>query len=149
MRKATLFKSIRSFCQPHQLFLRIIGAGLCLILTIYSLFRSDPIWAILSFNLAIQCAFFGLIPKKQHEPYLTTDIFSQLKCDQDIVYIRDRQLPIHQVKKVALDQFDKDYALIDFPFNIYRAAAVRFPLSQLPQIQCWLQQHLPDAEIIR
>lgn len=146
MTATTVFNTFQNFYRKNLL--RIVGACLCLLFMLYFSFRSDLIWAIFSFNLAIQCLCLGLEPKKQHEPYLTTDIFSQLKCEQGVIYIREQQLSINKVKKVALDKLDEKYAFIDFPFNIYRAAAVRFPLSQLPEIHLWLQQHLPDAEII-
>jgi hypothetical protein len=78
-----------------------------------------------------------------------TDVFAQLKLDQPMLHVKHRQLQISDVKKGVLDQLDEQQAIIDFPFNVYQKLAMRFPASQLPAMQQWLNQHLPLAQVIK
>ena len=76
------------------------------------------------------------------------DVLAELKIEPDMLHVKHRQLNIEKVKRIVVDQLDKQHAIIDFPFNGYGKLAMRFPASQLPALQDWFRQHLPHTEII-
>jgi len=103
----------------------------------------------LGINAALNVLTIGLFPAQHYVQPLVSDVLAELKLEQDVLHVQQRQLKVDTIKKVALDQLDKDYAFIDFPFNVYRATFMRFPAEQLPAVKAWIQQHLPQAQIIR
>lgn len=128
---------------------RIPLALACLALAAYGFFEINIFLGLLGINAALNVLTIGLFPQQHYVQPLVSDVLAELKLEQDVLHVQQRQLKIDTIKKVAVDQLDKDYAFIDFPFNVYRATAMRFPAEQLPAVKTWLQQHLPQAEIIR
>lgn len=128
---------------------RIAAAAVALTIALWQLSNREAIWALIWCNVAIQVLVLGVFPQKHHEPALVADILAELKLEHDMLHVKQRQLKVSEVKKIALDKLDDEYAFIDFPFNIYRAVAMRFPIAQLPALTAWLDANLPDAEIIK
>lgn len=128
---------------------RIVVALIFLIIAIYYVIQDEFFPALVAINVSIQALFIGAFPNKHFDHEFVPDVMAALKIEQDVLYVKQRQLKVTDIKKVALDQLDNEYAFIDFPFNVYRAAAMRFPAAQLPTVKAWVQQHLPQAEIIR
>ncbi len=121
----------------------------CLALAVYCFLELNSVLGLLWINAALNALTIGLFPQQHYVQPLVSDVLAELKLEQDVLHVQQRQLKVDTIKKVAVDQLDKDYAFIDFPFNVYRATAMRFPAEQLPAVKTWLQQHLPQAEIIR
>ncbi len=138
---------IRAFSRkhPYRMFLAILS----LLAVAWFLYSGALLQAFIATGACMQILTLGLVPPQQYEQEFVADIFSQLKLEQDMLHVKQRQLKVSAVKKIVLDQLDEEQALIDFPFNIYRAVAMRFPAAQLPAVRAWLKQHLPAAEIIR
>lgn len=128
---------------------RIVLALLLLVIAIYYFIQLDIFVGLLALNAALQALCLGVFPQKQFEQEFVPDVMAELKIEQDWLHVKQRQFKVADIKSVALDQLDDENAFIDFPFNVYRAAAMRFPASQLPTVKAWVQQHLPQAEIIR
>lgn len=131
--------------QPWRLVITLIF----LLIAIYYVKQNEFFLALFAINVSIQALCLGALPNKHFDQEFVPDVMAELKIEQDVLHVKQRQLKVTDIKKVALDQLDNDYAFIDFPFNVYRAAAMRFPVTQLPTVTAWLQQHLPHAEIIR
>lgn len=140
------FSRIQSFCQHHPL--RLFLTTAFLLATIHYALQQNFLLTIAALNGVIQSLILGLQPKPSSEPEWVADVFTQLKREQDVLHVKQRQLRVQQIKKVALNKLDEQQALLDFPFNFYRAAAMRFPASQLPAVKHWLATELPQAEII-
>lgn len=128
---------------------RIPLALTCLALAIYYFLEFNFVVGVLLINVALNALTIWLFPQQHSVQPLVSDVLTELKLEQDVLHVQQRQLKVDTIKKVALDQLDKDYAFIDFPFNVYRATSMRFPAKQLPAVKAWIQQHLPQAEIIR
>lgn len=128
---------------------RIVLALFCLLAASYYFKQQEIFLGLILINAAIQALCLGIFPQKHFEQAFVPDVMAELTIEQDRLHVKQRQLKVADIKTVALDQLDNDYALIDFPCNVYRAAAMRFPVAQLPAVKAWVQQHLPDAEIIR
>lgn len=128
---------------------RIVLALLLLVIAIYYFIKPDIFLGLLALNAALQALYLGVFPQKQFEQVFVPDVMAELKIEQDWLHVKQRQFKVADIKSVALDQLDNENAFIDFPFNVYRAAAMRFPASQLPTVKAWVQQNLPQAEIIR
>ncbi|WP_423187937.1 hypothetical protein ACO1PK_06890 [Alishewanella sp. d11] len=145
--KRMWYQKIYAVCkaQPWRLAITLL---FCLI-AIYYFKQHEVIIGLLALNVALQALYLGVIPQQRYEQEFVPDVMAELKIEQDMLHVKQRQLKLADIKTVALDQLDKDYAFIDFPFNVYRATAMRFPAEQLPAVKTWLQQHLPQAEIIR
>lgn len=142
----SLFSHIQSFCQQHPL--RLFLAAAFLLATIHYALQQNFLLTMAALNGVIQSLILGLQPKPSSEPEWVADVFTQLKREQDVLHVKQRQLQVQQIKKVALSKLDEQQALLDFPFNLYRAAAMRFPAKQLPALKTWLAAELPQAEII-
>jgi len=138
--------NIRNFCQRHPL--RVLLATIFSIATVHYALQQEVVLTLAAFNGVIQSLILGLQPKPSSEPEWVADVFTQLKREQDVLHVKQRQLQVQQIKKVALSKLDEQQALLDFPFNLYRAAAMRFPAKQLPALKTWLAAELPQAEII-
>lgn len=120
-----------------------------LALAVYCFWELNFVVGVLLINAALNALTIGLFPAQHYVQPLVSDVLAELKLEQNVLHVQQRQLKVDTIKKVALDQLDKDYAFIDFPFNVYRATFMRFPAEQLPAVKAWIQQHLPQAEIIR
>lgn len=128
---------------------RLVVALIFVLIAIYYVIQNEFFPALLAINVSIQALFIGALPNKHFDQEFVPDVMAELKIEQDMLHVKQRQFKVTDIKKVALDQLDNENAFIDFPFNVYRAAAMRFPASQLPAVKAWVQQHLPQAEIIR
>ena len=137
---------IRNFCQRHPL--RVLLATIFAIATVHYALQHEVIFTIAALNGLLQSLLLGLKPNPSHEPEWVADIFTQLKREQDVLHVKQRQLKVQEIKKVALSKLDEQQALLDFPFNLYRVTAMRFPAAQLAALQAWLATELPQAEII-
>lgn len=138
---------VKHFCRQYPG--RCILAAIALVATIWLLLKREYLLALIMFNVVVQCLAAHKIEDKQHHTVFVPDILAELNLKHDMLHVKHRQLHVSKVKKVVLDQLDEQHAFIDFPFNIYQKLAMRFPAGQLPAVQAWVQQHLPDAEIIQ
>ncbi|GGW66143.1 hypothetical protein [Alishewanella tabrizica] len=130
--------------QPWRL--AIIAASL--VMTIVNLYRGEFVFSLLWLSIILQALTLGVLGDRQYEYEAVADVLAQLKIEHGMLHVKHRQLHVQNVKKIALDALDDDYAYIDLPFNIYRSVAMRFPIAQMPLVKDWISTHLPHAEII-
>lgn len=142
----SLSAKMADYCRQHPWRFKL--ATLCLVTMFWFIYSGEVLYAIIAVNGLIQSLFLGHSPK-HYEQEFVPDVLAQLKLEQDLLHVKQRQLKVAEIKQVVLDKLDNEHAFIDFPFNIYRSAAMRFPVAQLPAAKAWLNQHLPHAEIIR
>lgn len=143
----TLSAKITNYSRKHPY--RLLLATLCLLALLWFIYSGEVLYAIIACNGIIQSLLLGLAPTKQYQQEFVPDVLTQLRIEQDMLHVKQRQLKVAEIKQVVLDKLDDEHAFIDFPFNLYRSAAMRFPIAQLPAAKAWLNQHLPHAEIIR
>ncbi len=137
----------RNYCRNHPW--RLLLAAVCFLALLWFIYSREVLYSILAINGIIQSMFVGLVPSKHNEQEFVPDVLAVLKLEHNMLHVKHRQLHVSKVKKVVLDQLDEQQAIIDFPFNVYGKLAMRFPASQLPALQQWLNQHFPEAKIIK
>jgi hypothetical protein len=73
---------------------------------------------------------------------------SQLRLEGQMLHVKQHQLVVTDVHKVAIDQLDETKAFIDFPYNMYGKLKFSFPLEQLPAVKSFFRQHCPHIQIV-
>lgn len=58
------------------------------------------------------------------------------------------EAPLAVIKEVALGKRDETYGFIDFPYTSRIASPLLFPVEQVESVRQWLQEHVPELEII-
>lgn len=76
------------------------------------------------------------------------DPLSQLRLEGEMLHVKQHQLTLANVNKVAIDQLDETKAFIDFPYTMYGKLKFSFPAKELPAVKAFFQQHCPDIQII-
>lgn len=128
---------------------RCYGALIALAVSALYVWQQNYMPALVMLGVMIHCLTYDKSQQQWQHAEFVTDVFTQLKLEQQMLHVKHRQLQIADIKKVVLDQLDEQQAIIDFPFNVYQKLAMRFPASQLPALQQWLNQNLPLAQVIK
>lgn len=143
----TLKKHATNYIKNHKLRITVAVIGISFIIS--RIYQQD--WAYVL--TAVCITIHALIPQNKKrasiEPSIVDDVFKHLKLDGNMLHVKQRALYTADIRRVVIDKIDDKYALIDFPFNVHRKLAMRFPIEQLNDIKCWLAEHLPNAELIR
>jgi hypothetical protein len=124
------------------------GSVLLLIYSFYA--EQGQFWftpLIYSFLLAIQPFTYREQSHQLFPEYFETP-FSQLRLEGQMLHVKQHQLAVSDVHKVAIDQMDETKAFIDFPYNMYGKLKFSFPLEQLPAVKTFFRQHCPHIQII-
>ncbi len=66
---------------------------------------------------------------------------SQLRLEGKMLHVKQHQLEITNVSKVAIDKMNDRTAFIDFPYNMYGKLKFSFPVEQLPAVKSFFRQH--------
>lgn len=58
------------------------------------------------------------------------------------------EAPLTVIKKVALSKRDETYGFIDFPYTNRIGSPLLFPVEQINSVREWLEENVPELEII-
>lgn len=128
---------------------RSILAVVALAISVWLLLLHHYLHAALAFNIVVQCLITHKHSTRLHQAEFVPVVLAELKIEHNMLHVKHRQLNIEKVKKIVVDQIDKQHAIIDFPFNVYGKLTMRFPACQLPAVKDWVSHHLPHTKIIR
>ncbi|MBU1621694.1 MAG: hypothetical protein KJ556_19990 [Gammaproteobacteria bacterium] len=109
---------------------------------------------LLLFTPLIYSLLLAVLPftNKNHTHQLFPEYFddplSQLRLEGEMLHVKQHQLTLANVNKVAIDQLDDTKAFIDFPYTMYGKLKFSFPAKELPAVKAFFQQHCPDIQII-
>jgi hypothetical protein len=76
------------------------------------------------------------------------DPLSQLRLEGKMLHVKQHQVEVAYVNKVAIDKINQHTAFIDFPYNMFGKLKFSFPTQQLPAVKAFFQQHCPHIQII-
>jgi hypothetical protein len=96
------------------------------------------LWVLFPENLAAKAP----VDKTRH-------MLPMLAREDDRLRVGMEQVAINSVKKVALDIYDDDHAILTFPYTSKISANYLFPRDQFAEVRAWFEQHTPELEIIR
>ncbi|MDR7122263.1 hypothetical protein [Rheinheimera soli] len=126
--------------------------GGSLLLLVYFLYAEQD---LLLFTPLIYSLLLAVLPFTQKNqtyqlfPEYFDDPLSQLRLEGEMLHVKQHQLTLANVNKVAIDQLDETKAFIDFPYTMYGKLKFSFPAKELPTVKAFFQQHCPDIQIIR
>ena len=125
-------------------------SGSVLILVSMFFIDHDQFWftpLIYSFLLAIQ-PFLYREQSHQLFPEYFENPLNQLRLEGNMLHVKQHQLEMTDVSKVAIDKMNEHTAFIDFPYNMYGKLKFSFPLEQLPAVKTFFRQHCPHIQIV-
>jgi hypothetical protein len=109
---------------------------------------ADPTWHLaLLYSLWLISAPFSF-RKQQPFPDFFEDPLSQLRLEGKMLHVKQHQVEVAYVNKVAIDKINQHTAFIDFPYNMFGKLKFSFPTQQLPAVKAFFQQHCPHIQII-
>ena len=105
-------------------------------------------WTFLSGLIGV--SMFPLYPLylKAQRPETIKNMLYLLEVRGDNLRVGMEQIPIDKLKRVAVGPFDKDYAVLQFPYNPMYQIDYSFPIQQLDDVRAWFRVELPDVELI-
>ncbi len=126
-------------------------AYICWSLSIVSLLL--PVFADIPWNSAVMfSAWLIFAPFLNSMNVQYPDHFeqplSQLRLEGKMLHVKQHQLEIADVSKVAIDKMNDHTAFIDFPYNMFGKLKFSFPVEQLPAVKTFFRQHCPHIQII-
>jgi hypothetical protein len=73
---------------------------------------------------------------------------NQLRLEGKMLHVKQHQVEIAKVHKVAIDRINADTAFIDFPYTMYGKLQFSFPAKELPAVKQFFQQNCAEIQII-
>ena len=130
-------------------------ALIALLITFYTLVYFDIIPLILLTNLAFLSViifFPGYFFKVQALPDPIRNMPAMLHREErggaPTLRLGMEEAPLAVVKKVALSRRDETYGFIDFPYTRRIGSPLIFPVEQLDSVRQWLEENVPELELI-
>jgi hypothetical protein len=121
--------------------------GLSLFPIFLTMFTSFPWHSALVYSAWLLFAPFLYEVKVQYPDHFEEPL-SQLRLEGKMLHVKQHQLEIADVSKVAIDKMNDRTAFIDFPYNMYGKLKFSFPLEQLPAVKSFFRQHCPHIQIV-
>jgi hypothetical protein len=121
--------------------------GLSLFPIFLTMFTSLPWHSALVYSAWLLFAPFLYEVKVQYPDHFEEPL-SQLRLEGKMLHVKQHQLEIADVSKVAIDKMNDRTAFIDFPYNMYGKLKFSFPLEQLPAVKSFFRQHCPHIQIV-
>ncbi len=122
--------------------------SLSLLPILWSVFAGLPWHSAVLYTTWLVLAPFMYSIKVQYPDHFE-DPLSQLRLEGKMLHVKQHQVEIAQVSKVAIDQMNDHTAFIDFPYNMFGKLKFSFPATELPAVKAFFRQHCPDIQIIR
>jgi hypothetical protein len=85
---------------------------------------------------------------KAQRPETIKNMLYLLEVRGDYLRVGMEQIPIDKLKRVAVGPLDKEFAVLQFPYNPMYQIDYSFPIQQLNDVRAWFRSELPDVELI-
>lgn len=87
-----------------------------------------------------------LLASEQHNE--VKNIMSLLAVRGENLQVGLEQVPGSRLKRVAVGEYDKNYGILQFPFNYQISHSHIFPIRQMDSVREFFEENYPDVELI-
>ncbi|MGM0526392.1 MAG: hypothetical protein ACQEQ8_09395 [Pseudomonadota bacterium] len=109
-------------------------------------------WGAYYLGAAIMLCMFLYAPEKfillSDEHNKVKNIMTLLAVQGDNLQVGLEQVPASQLKRVAVGEFDKNYGILQFPYNYHISHSHIFPIQQIDSVREFFRTHYPHVELI-
>lgn len=109
-------------------------------------------WASYYLGLAIMLCLFLYAPEKfllaseQHNN--VKNIMALLVVRGENLQVGLEQVPATRLKRVAVGEYNKNYGILQFPYNHHISHSHIFPIQQIESVREFFKTHYPHVELI-
>lgn len=123
-----------------------------LFLPYLSLFYFDAgTWGQLYGALLVMLAFYinpDIFGSRSHNRSEVKNMMALLDVQGEQLRVGLEQVPAKKLKRVAVGEYDKNSAILSFPFNYQISHHYVFPIQQFDSVQNFFKTNYPQVELI-
>lgn len=98
--------------------------------------------------VAVIVASASLISPRDREQNKVKNIMTLLDVNGEKLRVGLEQVPNKKLKRVAVGEYDEEYAILQCPFNYQVSSDHLFPIQQLGSVREFFKTHYPQVELI-
>lgn len=98
--------------------------------------------------VAVIVASASLISPRDREQNKVKNIMTLLDVNGEKLRVGLEQVPNKKLKRVAVGEYDEEYAILQFPFNYQVSSDHLFPIQQLVSVREFFKTHYPQVELL-
>ena len=98
--------------------------------------------------VALIVASASLISSRDREQNKVKNIMALFDVNGEKLRVGLEQVPNKKLKRVAVGEYDEEYAILQFPFNYQVSSDHLFPIQQLGSVREFFKTNYPQVELI-
>jgi len=135
---------VQKFTRQQRFIFLIVLVWVCIAYFGREMAQYIGAWTLILFLL-----FPEIMSNQSHLGDKTKDMLKLLSVDGSKMRIGMEWVERQQIRKIALDEIDETYAIMQFPYTNKVSTNYLFPKEQLPEVKAWLETYAPEIELIR